>query len=445
MLADADQPCASRGLSLVVDELVALAAGDLDTAAAVADEVLAVGRRFADEDVVALGLLCTGEVAIARGDVDPGLRLLDEAMVALAADDLSPITAGIVYCAVIEACMRALDLARAAEWTEAFRRWCASQPDLVPFRGQCLVHRSQVLQARGDWAQAVVESDQACRILGDPVHPVLALATYQRGELHRVRGDLDAAEQAYLTAATLGFDPDPGMPLLRLAQGRVPEAVAGAAAMVERLPVDPSAAAGLAAAVEVFVAAGDLARARSANDRLVGMAADHDGVVAVLAALASGTVALAEGRDADGLAAFREARGRARELDLPYEGARAGIGVAEACRALGDRSTADAEIDAAIATFDRLGARGEAGRARALRHPADRPGRLTDREVEVLRLVATGDTNREIASSLRISEHTVARHVQNIFTKLGETSRAAATSSAYEHGLLRPGDRRRPS
>ena len=187
-----------------------------------ADEIVEIGRRFADGDVLAFGLLTSGEAAIAAGDLAGGVRLFDEVMVALGADEVSPVTAGIVYCAVIEGCMQAFDLRRAADWTEALRRWCAAQPDLVPYRGQCLVHRSQVLQARGDWSEAVAEADRARRLLSDPAHPALAVAIYQRGELHRVRGELDDAERAYRTAATLGYDPVPGMALLRLAQGRVP-------------------------------------------------------------------------------------------------------------------------------------------------------------------------------------------------------------------------------
>jgi ATP/maltotriose-dependent transcriptional regulator MalT len=282
-------------------------------------------------------------------------------------------------------------------------------------------------------------------LLSDPAHPVLALATYQRGELHRVRGELDAAEQAYLTAATLGFDPNPGLALLRLAQGRLDEAEAAAHRMVEHHPTTLSGAAHLAAAVEVFLATGDVARARSAFDELAALAAGSDvGLLRTLSALAAGQLALAEGRVAAALGDFQAARAAALEVDLPFDAARAGVGVARASLALGDRPSAAAELEAALATLDRLGARGESAAVRELLGAPAPGGRLTRREEEVLRLVADGRTNREIASSLHISAHTVARHVQNIFAKLGSTSRAAAIAHAYEHGLLRRGDQRHP-
>ncbi|WP_116999401.1 helix-turn-helix transcriptional regulator [Desertimonas flava] len=438
MIDELGRPCPARGLALVVDVLAALEAGDATRADSAAREIVAIGRQTADGDVMAFGLLTSGEAAIAAGDVAAGARLFDEVMVALGADDVSPITAGIVYCAVIEGCMHAYDLRRAAEWTEALRRWCATQPDLVPFRGQCLVHRSQVLQARGRWRDAVDEADRACRLLADPVHPALAVATYQRGELHRVRGELDDAEIDYRTAATLGFDPDPGLALLRLAQGRLDDAVAVTGQMLDRTRSSAHRPAVLAAAVDVFVEAGDRPSARQAATELGELATDADApMLRAAASLAAGRVQLMEGDTRVALATLVDAREQARRLDLRHEVARARLQIAAAYRALGDGDAGTAELDAAIETLEELGATPELVRARKeQREPDASADVLSRRECEVLRLVASGGTNRQIAASLGISEHTVARHLQNIFTKLGISSRAAATAYAYEHGLV---------
>ncbi len=431
-------PCAARGLALVPTVLVALDDDDPGGAGAMAAEMVEIGRTFADADVTAFGLLTSGEAAIAAGDLPGGMRLLDEVMVAIAADDVSPITVGIVYCAVIEGCMRAFDLRRASEWTEALRRWCAGQPDLVPYRGQCLVHRSQVLQAQGSWAEAVDEVDRASELLSSPAHPALAVALYQRGELHRVRGDLREAERAYRAASRHGYEPVPGFALLRLAQGKVDAAMAAVERMLDQAQAILSRPAVLAAAVEVFLAAGEIDRAREARDELAALAEGFAApMLGAAAAYASGTVQLAEGRAGPGLVDLRLARDRARELDLPYEEARARVQVAVACRAVGDDDGADLELEVAVALLGDLGARLDLEQARVLQgRGAGSVEDLTGRECEVLRLVATGQTNREVGATLSISEHTVARHLQNIFTKAGLTSRAAATAYAYERGLV---------
>jgi DNA-binding NarL/FixJ family response regulator len=438
MIDDADGPCASRGLLLVPALLAALGEDDCARATAIAEEMLAIGQQFADEDVIAFGLLTCGEAALASGDLGRGMRLFDEVMVKVLADEVSPVTAGIVYCAVIEGCMRAFDLQRAAVWTEELRRWCAEQPDLVPYRGQCLVHRAQVLLATGAWHDAASEADRAAQLLSDPAHPALAIALYQRGELHRVRGEHREAERAYREASGLGYDPLPGLALLRLAEGELEAALALADRMLEH----PSAATGrapaLAAAVDVLIAAGDVERAESARDELSALAEQlQASALRVAAAYASGVVDLGAGAPDDALVALRAARDHARDLDLPYEEARARAQAAVAYRAVGDDLAAEGELDAAVAIFERLGARADLERARALRRSAaSTVGDLSDRECEVLRQVAGGSTNREVAEALHISEHTVARHLQNIFAKLGVRSRSAATAYAYESGLV---------
>ena len=425
---------AGRGFLLVPEFLFALDRGDHATADALTQEILAVAERFEDPDLMALGVLGHGQVALAMGQTDRGMHLLDEAMISAAAADLSPIVTGIVYCAVIEACMDLFDLRRAAEWTEAMHHWCAAQPDLVPYRGHCMVHRSQVLQYCGAWADAEIEAERARRALSDPVHPALGLAFYQLGELHRLRGELDDAERAYRAASAQGREPAPGFALLRLAQGSITAAVAATRRMLEESRGRLTRATVLASAVEVQLAAGDRDAALAAGDELGKIADAVDTpLLHAIADYAIGTIMLAGGDPPAALAALRRAGAGWQALGMPYDVARARVQVALTCRALGDTDAAGMELDAA--RDFRARRRPPGSRAGDRADPAGRPGSLTARECEVLRLVATGGTNREIATALVISEHTVARHVQNIFAKLGVPSRAAATAYAYTHGL----------
>jgi ATP/maltotriose-dependent transcriptional regulator MalT len=430
---------AVRGFLMVPEFLFALDGGDVVTAAGLADEIYAEARRCGDDGLLALGLLTRGEAALARNEAARGMKLLDEAMVVATSVNVSPISAGIVYCAVVDACMEVSDLRRAAEWTEALDRWCAAQPDLVPYRGQCLVHRAQILRAHGNWAEAAAEAERARRRLSEPAHPALGLALYEQGELHRLRGELEEAELAYRAASEQGREPAPGMALLRLAQGRIDVAVAAARRMVEESHGQFAYPRMLAASVEILLAAGDLEAARARADELASVAATADApLTRAMAGYATGSVLLAAGDPAAALVELRQAHGAWRELDVPYEAARARVQIGLACRRLGDEDAAQLELDAARAAFERLGARGELARLGPVLGSGDatRSSDLTERECEVLRLVSAGRTNRDVASALFISEHTVGRHLQNIFAKLGVSSRAAATAYAYEHGIV---------
>ena len=431
--------CSTSGFLLIPTFLEAHESGRVDEARSLADRVVDIARRCDDHDLLALGLLCQGEATIALGQTAAGMRLLDDAMVSVTTGEVSPIPAGIVYCGVIAACIDAFDLRRAAEWTEVLTDWCEQQPDLVPFRGQCLVHRSEVLQAHGSWPDAAKAAEDALRYLSEPGHPSVGAALYQVGELHRLRGELAAAERAYREASHHGREPSPGFELLRLAQGQVVAAVASIQRVVEETRGLRTHPAMLAAAVEVLLASGDVAAARDASDELgerviAGQVAPY---VRAMAAYCSGSVLLAEGDAMGAVVELRRAGAAWRDLELPYDAARASVQIARACRALSDHDAADRQLATALETFEHLGARTELARAgRLARSTGVAPGQLTARQCDVLRAVATGKSNREVAAALGISEHTVARHLQNIFTKLDLPSRAAATTYAHEHGLL---------
>ena len=441
LLDDVDGDCPERGLVMIPGALQALGNGDAATALATFRDVATIAERFAHRDLTAMALLGRGQALVAMGHVDSGLALLDETMVEVTTGDVLPVLAGIAYCAVIIACRDVFDLRRAQEWTAVLSRWCTHQQDLKPFRGQCLVHRSEIMQLRGDWTAALGEVETACAHLaalaGDPA---LGMAQYQRAELLRLRGDLEGAEEAYRRSGQWGHTVQPGLALLRLAQGRPEDAAAAIRRVIAETEGDRvRRAAVLAAHVEIMLAVDDLAEARSGVDELEGIAADFDSLyLEAQAAGSRGAVCLADDDAAPALVALRRAWQAWQRLDAPYEAACVRLLMARALRAVGDDDTADMEVDAARRVFEALGAAPAIDEAaRLVRTPDEAaPGGLTPREVEVLRLVATGATNRAVADELVISEKTVARHLSNMFTKLDLTSRSAATAWAYEHDVV---------
>jgi DNA-binding NarL/FixJ family response regulator len=399
----------------------------------------ALGDRWAEPDLAALGRVGQGRALIRLGDTGPGVVLLDEVMVAVETGELSPVVVGDLYCTVLEGCQELFDLRRAQQWTAVLTAWCAAQPDLVPYRGQCLLHRAELLQLHGAWPDAMEEARRAYqRFLQPTAHPAAGAAAYQLAELHRLRGEAAEAEEAYRRASRWGREPQPGLALLRLGQGQAEAARAAVRRALDEATDRPDRCRLLPARVEIALAGGDLPAARAAADELVRSAGELDApLLQATATAAQGEVLLAEGDARAALAALRAAAAAWRELEAPYEAARARVGIGLACRALGDEDSAAMELDAARWAFRRLGAAPDLARLDALAGPAPgAAGGLTAREVEVLRLVATGRTNRSIAGELVLSERTVDRHVSNILTKLGVASRAAATAWAYEHQLI---------
>lgn len=414
-----------------------LGTGDLAGASGHADATAAAGRRHHDDDLVSLGLCSQGRLAVYSGRVREGIRHLDEAMVQVASGQVSPVIAGHVYCTAIEGCQELGELGRVVEWTGVLHRWCAEQPGLVAFTGQCAVHRGQVMQLRGAFSDAVEELGRACiRYRASGSLDAVGLAAFERGDALRVLGDLDTAEESYREAAEHGYDPQPGLALLWLARGRVAAAEGAVRRVLAETPGPVQRLRVLPAAVEVLLAAGELAAAREAATELEGLAADIGSTVPrARAAHASGAVELADDDARGALPYLRMAVLLWTTVGAPYEAARARVLIGEACARLGDTESAGQHLRSALDTFTAQGASLDAAAVRARLQPSVAPGGLSRREVEVLRLVAGGRSNAQIAAELVLSEKTVARHLSNIFTKLDVPSRTAAAAFAFENGL----------
>ena len=422
-----------RGYELLTGAMDSLFQGRADDALRLSAEVLDVAVAHGDLDLHVFAGNAHGQALLAAGDFAGGLAELDATMLLATASPVTPQTVGIVYCAVVSNCKECLDVERSVEWTRVLDEWCSAQPGLVPFQGACVVHRSEVLQLRGEWSRAITEVERLIQQPG-PNRNSIGEAHYQRAELHRLRGEYDAAEAAYRAALAHGKDPQPGLALMRLAQGHGDSAILALKRAVEEPRPSHLLTRLWRALVEVALASGDLACASAASARLDALAAASDAAfLRAAAAAARGRIALASGNPHDALGALRSAIEGFNATGSPYDAARCQVAIAEACDALGDRDTARLEREAARATFASLGARPDLdaldGAAKTERHG------LTHREVEILRFVATGATNRGIADELVLSEKTVARHVANIFAKLDVSNRAAATAWAHQHGL----------
>jgi DNA-binding CsgD family transcriptional regulator len=432
--------CVERGYLLLPMAEQRLGERKSDAAFTTARDAAEIGDRFGDADLGACARHLEGRALLQQGLVQPGLLLLDEAMLAVSRGELSPIVTGMIYCSVIDACQHVFALNRAREWTSALTRWCERQPEMVAFTGTCFVHRAEIMQFRGAWVEAMAEARHAYeRVLQAGERRPPAAAFYRLGEIHRLRGEFEAAEEAYRDASRLGAEPQPGLALLRASQGRT-DAARAAIRRVLSASTDPlDRAKMLPAYVEIALAAGDLQGARGASaelDEIAGRYATE--VLRAMAAHTRGAVDLIEGRAQAALSALRHAFELWQDGEAPYEAARARLLMALACRDLGDAESADLEFDAARALFERLGATPDLARLDSLRACATQANQrgLTPRELQVLRQIAAGKTNKAIATELSVSERTVDRHVSNILTKFGVPSRAAATAFAYDHKLL---------
>ena len=445
LLDDGQRECVQVGYLVLLSGMRAMFAGDDEAAAQQIDQAVAIADRFGDPDLRMLACTGRGQALLAQGRIDEGIAVLDEVMVAATSGEVSATVAGLTYCAVISACHDVFDVRRAQEWSAALTHWCDDQPDLVPYTGWCQVHRAEIMELRGTWAEAVDAATLAYeRSLLSTDQATGGAARYLLGDVHRLRGDLELAEEAYREANRLGNEPQPGLALLRLAQGQLDAAASTVRRVLDERADPASRARVLAAYVEIMLACGDLPAAQAAVDELDRVAAlFRSPFLAASAAQWAGAVRLAGGDAGAALPLLRRGWSGWRNLEVPYEAARCRVAIALACRALGDEDAAQMELDAARWAFAQLAAEQDLARVEALVDPAEpsdagTPARhgLTAREVEVLRLVASGRTNRAIAADLFLSEKTVARHLSNIFTKLGLPSRAAATAFAYQHGLL---------
>jgi DNA-binding CsgD family transcriptional regulator len=433
-----EEDSVERGYLLIPLVFQHEASGDFLAAASVAADAAALAKRFGHAEGYALSVQAQGSMLIKAGRVKEGLVLLDEAMVTIAGGKVPPLATGIVYCGVILACQEVYEVRRAQEWTAVLTRWCEQQPDLVAFTGRCLVHRAEIMQLHGAWNDALREARRAGERLARSYNRgAAAQAFYRQGEVHRLRGEFAEAESAYREASRFGWEPQPGMALLRLAQGRRSAAAATIRRAVSEAAQPLRRANLLPAYVEIMLATGKVEEARTGCRELEKVAERYESaMLAALVAHARGASELAAGDARSALVSLRQAGETWQELEAPYDAARARVLVSEACRALGDDDTAALELEAARDAFAELEAAPDLARLdSSTRRAAREAYGLTARQVEVLRLVSAGKSNREIAAALVISEHTVARHVQNIFAALGVSSRTAASAFAFEHDL----------
>ncbi|MGH8531227.1 MAG: LuxR C-terminal-related transcriptional regulator [Gammaproteobacteria bacterium] len=433
--------CAERGYLLLPEVEQRLAADDCDAAYAAAADAAAIGERCREADLIACARHQQGRIRLQQGQVAAGLALLDETMVAVTGGELSPIVTGLVYCSVVAACQRVYALDRAREWTTALARWCEGQPEMVAFAGVCQVHRAEIMQLQGAWLEAIQEAQHASeRCLRAANRKAAAAAFYQQAELLRLQGDFVAAEEAYRRASQWGWDPQPGLALLRNAQGRTDVAVAAIRRVVNATTDELERVKLLPAYIEIMLAGDDGETARDACRELETIAQRFGtDVLGAIAGQARGAVELAGGNAQAALGALRRAWQVWEEMEAPYLAARVRELMARACRALDDSDGYALEIAAVRAAFEKLGAAADLTRLDAVTpggQSSSRAHGLTPRELQVLRLVAAGKTNKTIAAGLFLSERTIDRHLSNIFTKLNVSSRVAATAYAYEHKLV---------
>ena len=432
--------CVQRGYLLLPQIYMHRGNGAYEAAMEIADRAIFMGENASEPDLIALAGSMKGGILFRLGRIDEGYVPIDEAMVLAKSQRLSPVVTGVVYCEIVASCCRVLEMVRAREWTAILAEWCRRNPQAKAFNGVCKVHRAEVLQLEGDWAEAFSEAERADQGLkGTTERTAMATAAYRRGEILRLRGQFGAADAEYRLAAEIAIDPQPGLALLRLAQGRHQEAGAAIHRALDTARDMPRKMALLPAAIEILIACGDLDTAERLGGEMNDIAERFGTeILARVADQGSGSLALARGEFADAVAALARARRYWSQFGAPYIVARLRVDIARGCAGMGDHESAGMELDAAEKLFRELGAEPDLARIRALRTGREAAGVhiLTAREREVLARIADGASNREIAGELGLSPKTVNRHVENIFDKLGVSSRAAAVAKALKTGVI---------
>ena len=371
LLEQDGRECVMNGYLMLPKILGLLGAGDYANALAVAGEAVAFGERYGDADLATFARHFEGRTLMRQGRVGEGLRLLDETMLAATSGELSPLMTGLVYCSVIASCQQVFAFEHAREWTTVLAAWCAGEPQLAVFTRTCQVHRAEVLQLGGDWPAAMEQAERACRSRLPEQDPEgVANALYQQAEIHRLRGRFEAAEAAYRESSRHGREPQPGLALLRLAQGRSDDAAAAIARVLETTTQPWQRARFLPAEVEIALATGTLERARAASEELAAIARRFDTeVLSAMADHAQGALRLAEGDARNALEPLRSAFRVWHRVGAPYIVARIRLLVGRACELLGDGEGAELERDAAREVFETLGAAPDLSALDESRHP----------------------------------------------------------------------------
>jgi DNA-binding CsgD family transcriptional regulator len=412
-----------------------------DDARAALTGALAEGRERGDVDLESFAILLTGRSLLLAGRLGEGLARMDDAMLRVTGGHTSPRMTSLLYCAAIGSCeQEAWELARAQEWARALEHWMASLPAVFggAFLDNCRVYRAALKRRRGQLSEARLELEEASRNLAEgPGVQVAGHACYELGEVHRLLGEDEAAELAYRRATSLGASVQPGLALLRFAQGHTATAAQGLRRALAEAARAPERGRLLPALVTVSLADGAPDEAERALAELEQLARSMgSSALDAECARAQGEVALAGGRPEAALPGLRRSADAWRQLGAPHETARTCVLIAQACRALGDEEGARLELESAQESFARLGARRDLHAVDALLDTSSPSHGLTARELQVLQLVAAGKTNPAIASELFLSERTVHRHVSSIFDKLGVRSRTEAATYAVEHQIL---------
>lgn len=434
------KPCPEKDLFLIPAALEALYTGQPARAQKLFEQAAIAGDQFEDADLIALGRLGQGQALIQQGSVASGIKLIDETLITVEGDEIFPVVKGIVYCAAIETCRKVWDLRRAHEWTAALTRWCESEPDIIPFRGQCLVRRAEIIQLYGKWSKALEETSNACKLLiRRSGEPAAGEAYYRKAEVQRLLGDLDGAEASYRESAKWGRKPQPGLALLRLAQGQYNTAETSIDNTLRETKDVRKRAELLPAMVDIMIVARRIEDSLAAANELHGIANVFNApYLYAMSAHCAGAAFLARGNIQSALDQTQKALSLWHTLDLPYESARTREVKGLIYQKLKDQDNSDAELAAAKWTFKQLKATPDLHRVEQLlkrkRNHANHG--LTLRELQVLRRVASGQTNKSVADELFISERTVDRHVSNIFNKIGVSSRVEATTFAIKNKML---------